>query len=245
MITFQTIEDAYERFDEENTYLWRYFDLHKLISFLSSGSLFFSRMDKFEDLNEGISRNQLYDHYKEEQRKEGGELPLEIRQKRLFASCWFYGKRESVAMWNLYASGDGVAIRIKAKSLLDEFRNERISVDSPDQIGRAYLGPVFYKDFLDPADIAAFKEETRVIGFQKDKSFEHENEFRFLIRQRYDQPDDAFLDFISVKIDEFDELPFQLLFHPKMLAWQKANVGELLTRLGSNMEMKDSELRLQ
>ena len=29
-------------------------------------------------------------------------------QKGQFASCWFYGEKESLAMWNLYSSSTGI-----------------------------------------------------------------------------------------------------------------------------------------
>ncbi len=203
-------------------------------------------MDRFEDVNEGISKRQLFKHYNDELGDHIKELPLDVRQKRMFASCWFYGKRESVAMWNLYASSSGVAISLPASALIAVFENSDISAQNPEEIGNAYYGPVFYKDFLDPNDIESFKEETRVIGFQKDKSFEHENEYRFLLRQRYADPEDAFLEFVSLKLESFGELPFELIFHPKMPIWQKENIAELVAAYEyDNFQLKDSELRLQ
>lgn len=75
----------------ENNYLWGYFDFHKFLSLVIEESIFFSRMDKMEDVNEGISLNQLLLMYgadvermKAKNNKENSkrtEMPLETRQK--------------------------------------------------------------------------------------------------------------------------------------------------------------------
>ena len=44
----------------ENSFLWRYIDISKLLSFLINKSFFFTRLDKFEDGKEGITSNHLF-----------------------------------------------------------------------------------------------------------------------------------------------------------------------------------------
>lgn len=233
-------------------YLWRYMDVHKLISFITSKSLMLSRFDRFEDTNEGISKNQLAKQYAlndseyQHQIQQSKELQIDVRQKRIFASCWFSGTRESVAMWNLYASEGGVAVRIKVEDLLNAFVGENMNFENPDDIGSIYHGRVAYKNFFDYNDIEGFKDETRVIGFQKDLSFEHEKEYRFLVRQRYDDRDDDFLPYVKIGLHNFSTLRFELLSHPRMAAWQRENIQGLLNRFGaSNFEFQESELRLR
>lgn len=234
-------------------YLWRFMDLHKLISFLTTQKIYFSRFDQFEDVNEGISKKQLFKQYKEHdsdyqsQVHNNRELEIEERQKRLFASCWFYGKRESVAMWNLYAQNDGIALRVKANSFIDSLTPENIQIEDPESVNTLYHGPVFYKDFLNFQDIEDFKDETRVIGFQKDLSFEHEKEYRIMIRQRYKEDNyDTYFNSYEIGLNNFNDLQFELLAHPKMQSWQKENVQKLIGKLNvQNFTFKDSELRLQ
>ena len=45
---------------DQNTYLWRYIDTHKFLSFILNKSLFFTRLDKFEDQKEGIKISHLF-----------------------------------------------------------------------------------------------------------------------------------------------------------------------------------------
>ena len=39
---------------ESNSFLWKYFDLHRFIYLLTEKKLFFTRLDKLEDPFEGI-----------------------------------------------------------------------------------------------------------------------------------------------------------------------------------------------
>lgn len=247
-----SIQSLNEELINPEDFLWRYMDLHKLISFITSKCLMLSRFDKFEDSNEGISKRQLAKQYAahdpeyQHQIGQSKELEIEIRQKRMFASCWFSGVRESVAMWNLYASEGGVAVRIRAKELIDSFVFEKLTFDSYEDIGRIYHGRVAYKNFFDSDDIEDFKDETRVIGFQKDLSFEHEKEYRFLVRQRYEDPTDDFLPYVKIGLENFTDLPFEILSHPRMSAWQRRNIEDILSHFeASNFEFKESELRLR
>ena len=44
----------------DDSKLWRYMDLSKFVSFLSTGALFFTRADRFEDTWEGtVTRNNI------------------------------------------------------------------------------------------------------------------------------------------------------------------------------------------
>jgi hypothetical protein len=43
----------------KDKYLWKYMDLHKFLSFITTKSLYLTRLDKFEDKREGINANHL------------------------------------------------------------------------------------------------------------------------------------------------------------------------------------------
>ncbi len=47
--------DTYHTNDIKEKYLFRFLDVYRLIDFLESGSLYFARMDGFDDKFEGIS----------------------------------------------------------------------------------------------------------------------------------------------------------------------------------------------
>ena len=87
-------------FDDEQ-YLFKYFDLHKLIYFLYEEKLFFSPLSYFDDPLEGISGKLILEEHEKEKNndrengKQHGEKKEQYRdylekvQQNLFASCWF------------------------------------------------------------------------------------------------------------------------------------------------------------
>src|ERR1700712_200356 len=46
---------------EDDQFLWRYMDLHRLIYFLNSENIFFSPLNSFYDPLEGITQEHLHD----------------------------------------------------------------------------------------------------------------------------------------------------------------------------------------
>ena len=131
-------EAAHKR---RGVFLWRYFDLHKFFAFLRNGEIRFTRMDEFEDPMEGVPLRALVTYAEERDleligddklsdlildRTKFKKLSKEMQdritnikaiQRSSFVSCWFLGKRESMAMWNLYSNTDGVAVKVSAASL--------------------------------------------------------------------------------------------------------------------------------
>ncbi len=240
----------------ENNYLWGYFDFHKFLSLVIEESIFFSRMDKMEDVNEGISLNQLLLKYgadvermKAKSNKENSkrtEMPLETRQKKYFISCWLIHHRESVAMWNAYSNENGIALKFKASDLITTISENTINTNQNEKMKTLYHGRIAYKDFFNPDDRMNLKDEVPIIGFQKDLSFEHEKEYRFLIKQDTHSFKEDDIPFVKMKIQNFKKLKFDLIFHPKMEPWKKENIKNVIKALVSkNISIKDSELNLK
>ena len=239
----------------ENNYLWGYFDFHKFLSLVIEESIFFSRMDKMEDMNEGISLNQLLLKYgadvermKAKNNKENSkstEMPLENRQKKYFISCWLIHHRESVAMWNTYSDENGIALKFKASDLITTISENTIKTNQNEKMKTLYHGRIAYKDFFNPVDRRNLKDEVKDIGFHKDISFEHEKEYRFLIKQDTHNFKEDDIPFVKMKIQKFKKLKFDLIFHPKMEPWKKENIKSVIKALGSkSITVKDSELKL-
>lgn len=193
--------------DDENinleSYLWRYVDIHKFLSFINKKTLYLTRLDKFEDNREGISLNHLYTiHLKNHIDKlpifnimrqyheidsMGGtmnDFDKELRkvQRSNFANCWVLepNNAESVAMWNLYSSPNSLAIKIKYKDFKDSFlRNE---IENHNSTRRIICSPIKYINFQNPTyDESQLAPEDSV--FIKDISFKHENEFRIVLKE--------------------------------------------------------------
>lgn len=240
----------------DNNYLWGYFDFHKFLSLVIEESIFFSRMDKMEDVNEGISLNQLLLKYgadvermKAKNNKENSkrtEMPLDIRQKKYFISCWLIHHRESVAMWNAYSDENGMALKFKALDLITAIAENTKNTNENEKLKTLYHGRIAYKDFFNPDDRMNLKDEVKIIGFQKDISFEHEKEYRFLIKQDTNNFKGDEIPFVKMKIEKFKKLKYDLIFHPKMEPWKKENIQSVIKALGpTSITVKDSELDLK
>lgn len=236
--------------------LWRYFDFQKFLSFIIEKSLFFNRMDKMEDANEGISITQLQLKFGDTRERliaridqissNKKELSLEKRQKLYFLSCWLIHHRESVAMWNSYSNDNGIAVKVDAKSLIRAATDNGEILKHSELLKNLYYGRVDYKDFFDKGQRKAFKDEIKIIGFQKDECFAHEKEFRFLIKQDIKDHSKHDIPFVKIQLTTFDAVPLTVVFHPKMEAWKKDNIKAVVTALSiSNIQFKDSELRLK
>lgn len=248
---------------QQSSYLWRYFSLQKLISFLHDKSIVFSRLDKLEDKNEAISMNQLLLAYgskteKQEvaiagQRRIRKEKDLTDRQKNYYVSCWVEHHRESMAMWNSYSSDEGVALKVRFLDLIN-----RLTTNSDTVFDKTvchdyamYYGRVSYRDFLSKNERLKFKEEIKIIGFHKDICFQHEKEYRFLLKLDYPAGDQKSFDneknkIIKAKLQDFSNFNIELIFQPKMEDWKRENVRKLIEILGlSNITTKDSEINLR
>lgn len=267
-------------------YLWRYLDLHKFLSFIANRSLFFTRLDKFEDKREGITTKHLYfkriksvienDPIFDGLRQMitvdvlGSKMnditkELETIQRFNFANCWLLSRDnfESAAMWNLYSNPNSVAIKIpyqKFKELLLKNGFER------DGFGRQVIcSPVNYKDFQNTNHVFnPGQKEVEDSVFQKDVSFEHEKEFRMILREEpteippveyhenvnnehmeeihnstYDYPG------ISLELQNFAEYPFQVVHHPKSQDWAKTNIEAIIKKFDVPFSVSNSKLELK
>lgn len=220
----------------EDSFLWRYIDVSKLLSFLINKSFFFTRLDRFEDKQEGITLKHLFykklrietemdaifDNVRNNISIEVGgdkmnkiDEEVEQIQKSNFANCWFVAKEysESVAMWNLYSSPNSVAIKIKYSDFKEKLLENGFSGN-----GRTLdiiCGSIKYVNFLNPK----FDEIDSV--FLKDLSFKHENEFRLVLKK------------------EFEATPVE--YHPKIHRKRSEKLHEINEPLGLNLELNEFE----
>lgn len=96
-------------------------DFAKFVAMVSTGSLYFARMDQFGDPHEGAISRQEYERKREMTRKcvEAGEVLLghhmgstELARAQMFLNCWCMQEHESDALWRIYgAEHGGLAVR--------------------------------------------------------------------------------------------------------------------------------------
>jgi hypothetical protein len=241
-------------------YLWRYFDIHKFIHLLQNRTIRFTRMDQFEDPQEGIPLSAFvaYSEKANFDLMEGKTLselildaekfkkippPLQKKlnaihaiQKTSFLTCWFAEQRESVAMWNLYSNADGVAVKIPFAKLVGQLKVEKTK-----SISAYYAGCLVYQDFKTIYKNTA-DEKVGKVALRKDHSFQHESEFRFVVRTN-----DHHLDLTGIDSLPLDlaRVGLQVICHPRMSSWKKANVQNLLKASGVANAMQESAIRLR
>jgi hypothetical protein len=231
-------------------YLWRYMNLKKFLSFLIDQKLHLKRLDQFEDKNDGIFANLLQLKYNLSKIKKAGkqidvdqeEFKLRDLQKNLYASCWFVGNRESMAMWKIFSNPDSVAVRIKYKELKKLFKKKSFDYKEND-IKSITLGKVSYYDFQNGKGASSSANTDSFIAFSKDESFSNEREFRIIVHT--DTEENSSAPGIDFMIKDFNRLPFEIVFHPKAEDWGVKNLKDVMNKFHLNFKMFNSELNLR
>ncbi|PFS65523.1 DUF2971 domain-containing protein [Bacillus thuringiensis] len=187
--------------------LWRYMDFTKLVSMLSTQSIYFCRSDEFKDVFEGVifgyevetAREDLENVLSEfgfseqfkanalrnpEKYKESVLKRSEVDRKNVFINCWHLNDYESAAMWDLYLkSNEGIAIQTtfdRVKQSLNVYKED------------IYIGKVKYIDHTKQKNLnKSFLEPF----FTKRISFKHEQEVRLVyaltpFHEEYDENPD-------------------------------------------------------
>jgi hypothetical protein len=206
------------------TTLWRYFDMERFLSLLSTRSLYLCRIDKFRDKWEGLWSQTLIDAVKTNWQPHTAQNFLNTSnalKKAHFVSCWHAADHESAALWDQYSGNSGIAIRSTTRRLLQSIAEGF----------RFYVGEVKYIDF--PTEpIPSLNLFIPV--FRKRRSFEHEREVRVLVSSIPQNGED--LDWektyesllLSVKVEELIDTIF---ISPTAPEWLVPIVEDVLIRL--------------
>lgn len=248
----------------ENDLLWRYIDLHKLIDLATNLELHFTRIDQFPDPFEGVTYKLIAQRYyaksthmtnpsidkktREEHNLKNKELLENYKieslnkQKSQFINCWIRSNRESIAMWNLYSNRDSVAIKVKARNLIDYFKRN------------IELQPLYYPRYnficgsvnylrLNPFDPFQKPQLPKYSSFKKDVAYDFEKEYRFLIITPASEIDSN-PEFIRYNITKnFIEL-IEIVCHPEMEKWKFENMKKLCKKIGlSEPNKSKTEMR--
>ncbi|HET6245004.1 MAG: hypothetical protein H0V01_13095 [Bacteroidetes bacterium] len=230
-------------------YLWRYVDLKKFLSFLIDKKLHLKRLDHFEDKDDGIFGNLLLLKHKFGDKKklnkiivDTEEFKLRELQKKLFASCWFVGNRESMAMWKLFSNPDSVAVRIKYKDLKNLFKNNNYSCNGHN-IESITLGKVQYYDYQKTRRNSILYKTESLFAFSKDESFSNEREFRIVVKTKPESKESS--NGIDLILTHFITLPFEIVFHPKAENWGVKNLSDIMNKFNIPFKKYHSELNLR
>ncbi|WP_434926336.1 hypothetical protein [Shewanella sp. HL-SH2] len=120
--------------------LWKYMDLPKYLSLLSSSSIWLARSDTFKDKREGIFHiamtKELEDFYNVMSQRPDFHQDLPVKNvgefqeyisRNTFISCWHKSLKENMVMWEIYGETENsVSIKTTAFKLKDSFCIEAI-----------------------------------------------------------------------------------------------------------------------
>lgn len=249
---------------EEGKFFWKYIDVVKLLFLITRRKLFFNRLDQFEDPLEGMTDGDQANLHTwggmTEPEKINPSVPEEVRislpqrkktildniaertlasQKMQFASCWFYGSRESLAMWNLYSNSQGVALKIDAQKLFNYVKEKVSEISHESNFLHVTYGFVEYRH-ISPYDVNNRSTVRHIFNaYKKDLSYEHEKEFRFIAVLKQEKIDDSILGFEIPFNDILSEI--EIIGHPKQPGW----VREILNEVIKTNKIEPSKIKLK
>lgn len=159
---------------EDNATLWRYMNFEKFVNILATGSLFFTRADKYDDKFEGYIPEAIMRYY----RSPNISINPKLRQY-IMCNCWHHGGGESMAMWDKYhLRNGGIAI----KTTMGDLKN--CLPDTPN----IFIGKVDYDvELIENQNQIEIPEDLSIenllhyLYFYKRKPFEYEQEVRAII----------------------------------------------------------------
>lgn len=253
---------------KEDDYLWRYLDTRKFLYLVENKKLWFSRLDAFDDPLEGLTNRTIEDiaHYdtldklinnpgrfkkeliaskKQESEflKERIEKESKVSRTTQFASCWYTGRKESYAMWNLYSNSESVVLKYKPNALLDilipvaeSYRDENF--------GKFLYGHIVYKEVW-PFNYFEKEDDKKVefSAYKKDTSYEHEREFRFVVVARKEKV--AAFDKFELPLGEISMDDFEIVASPYMTNEQYENVDAKLAENKMDGKLSRSLLKVK
>ena len=172
------LESAFADTPSDDTILWRYMDLPKLLALLRSGSLYLCRLDRLRDPWEGQwPRADLEAFLNDDSywgplvagSKEAFVDAIKQMPKSFYVSCWHESAYESAGLWDQYGDSRGLAVRSTIGQLKRSMGDAKLT--------QYFIGRVRYIDYLKQEGEGLAMIEP---AFLKRRSFEQEREVRVL-----------------------------------------------------------------
>ncbi|MCQ6523999.1 DUF2971 domain-containing protein [Bacillus paranthracis] len=241
---------------EGNAKLWRYMDFTKLVSLVSTQSIYLCRSDEFKDVFEGALFGYGVEKAREDIEKMYSGLGVsegfmnsqldkvdklvdftnnlaENNRKNVFINCWHLNEYESAAMWDLYLkSNEGIAIQ----TTFDKIK-QSLNVCEED----IYIGEVEYLDHTKQKNLSISYLE---LFFTKRISFKHEQEVRLVyaltpFHEEYEEHSDVKGKSIQVDLTHLIE---RVYVSPDAAPWFVDVVKVILEKFNIDAEVIHSEL---
>lgn len=205
---------------ENNPKLWRYMSYSKFQNLMETSSVYFCRLDKFEDQLEGTQPQGSLNFAKATENpwqmyeRCYMDAVLNMVRNVMFVNCWHINESENPFMWRNYATchgNEGIAIQTDLHAVKRAFANTSRKISDM---------RITYVDFK-THDIDYFMQDPFKFVMLKDKQFLPENELRFVtVEDKYPDVDED--DVCSVEKKQYTDHEGELI---------KVDLNELIKRI--------------
>jgi hypothetical protein len=227
----------YNTTDIKEQYLYKFLPFNRLVDFLKEGTIWFSRSDVFGDKMECVLINDLIAG-KPDYKK------IEERKRKYLISCWHLADNESLSLWDTYADTNEkrrtVAIRFKRLELIKHIKDyEHGAGNGVFHYETEWIqGRVQYKNMITADFKTLSKSLVKHPAFRKEKAFEYENEYRFVVKLNKPTTKEGFEYYLGPK----SRLDFEILINPLLNKEQYAQIKKDICDVGFSDKIVPSEL---
>ena len=244
-----------EGFDP-NTKIWRYLDFPEFLAMSHNNNLYFNRIERYEDLEEGaISEADTKKLIGQGVPKEHIDWLNLYVQKNIFVSPWTIRNDENHLMWKEYTEGKyGIAILSSLKRLENSIKNFKLKYNI---IAKEFS----YGKEMNWAELKEPKELFKYMIFNKNVEFCDDKELRVVINKlplleliettmininlqdrinklQQQKVDDA----ISIKIN-LKTLVCKIIICPKAPDWFYILVKNVIQKYGLDLSVEKSSIK--
>jgi hypothetical protein len=242
---------------KDSDYFLRYLTIDKFMNTVVNQQLRFSRFDLFPDPIEGATQVNIQDYkanielpFKHSDYNENIDLMIRMSiaekakkslirtyedlkdaRKHAYGMCLYHSKDnrlESRMMWDLYSNKFGVAMYISAVALDNIIRKK---VEFPKKIKLGIYGSVNYINLGSTKQVYLEESKSKSRFFNKDDSYNHEKEFRYVLCSKEVQED-----IYGISVD-LPNIPIDFIVHPDMPSYLFTDLKSIL-----NTYMPDSTI---
>ncbi len=230
-------------------------DFARFIQLIESQTLWFARVDQFEDPLEATHTDAELDQFRSIPPPPGlagvsmlGQFQKASQAMRstVYVNCWRSGKPESLAMWDLYGKGSGI---VAVKSTIRRLKSQLMGCSAV-----VFLAKVRYIDW----DIPAWTNNALVMCARKDSSYRHESEVRAMIWEMMPPNSVAFSNLTGIGIPwdkrtsvdppfglavsvDVSKLITEIVVGPRERPWVAELVKQVLKRYSLNLKIRISD----
>jgi hypothetical protein len=216
--------------------LFRFLSEKWLLHYVKSGSLWFSRADKFGDKLECVRLHEITSSSKP------NIVEIEKRKRKHLICCFHEGTKESLAFWDTYSALEvnrrKYAVVFERNYLVNLINQIKLDDSLSKKVYKLTHGKVKYKTMVGLSDDKLKEKKVTHVAFRKEGAFAYEREYRFDIQLKSENKTDG----IAVQLGAPSEIQYQILVNPLLKMEEYNQCINLLTNLKLQDKIRPSLL---